>query len=51
MKEVGERVILEAVEQKGCEGCFFCHDDTCYGIWKLIISKRLINHSTKDINR
>ena len=30
MKEVGERVILEAVEQKGCDGCFFCHDDTCY---------------------
>ena len=34
MKElkVGERVTitLEVVEQNGCKGCFFCHDDTCY---------------------
>lgn len=20
----------EAVEQNCCDGCFFCHDDTCY---------------------
>ena len=35
MKElkVGERVTLEAIEKdvcNGCDGCFFCHDDTCY---------------------
>ena len=34
MKEIkaGQRVtiILEAVEQNGCDGCLFDHDDTCY---------------------
>lgn len=32
MKElkVGQRAVLEAVEQKGCDGCFFDHDDTRY---------------------
>lgn len=34
MKEikVGQRVtiILEAVEENGCDGCLFDHDDTCH---------------------
>ena len=30
--KVGERVtiILEAVEENGCDGCLFDHDDTCH---------------------
>lgn len=28
--KVGERVTLEAVEQNGCDGCFFEIDDTCH---------------------
>lgn len=28
--KVGERVILQVVEQKGCDGCFFGDDDTCH---------------------
>ena len=38
MKElkVGERVILEAVEQEGCDGCFFSDDmnHTCNDPYK-----------------
>lgn len=32
MKElkVGERVTLEVVEQKGCDGCFFFDKGICY---------------------
>lgn len=32
MKEfkVGDRFILEAVEQDDCDGCFFLNDDTCH---------------------
>lgn len=28
--KVGQRVVLEVVKQKGCDGCFFGYDDTCY---------------------
>lgn len=28
--KVGERVTLEVVEQKGCDGCFFFDKGTCY---------------------
>lgn len=26
-------------------------ESLCYGVWKLIVSRRLINHPAKDINR
>ena len=46
MKEikVGQRVtiILEAVEENGCDGCLFDHDDTChnptYNDWQMDFS-------------
>lgn len=28
--KVGQRVVLEVVKQKGCDGCFFGYDDTCH---------------------
>ena len=61
--KVGERVVLDIVvtETVTCAGCFFESKGACevwrkypcaskglfYGVWKLIVSRRLINHPAK----
>ena len=51
MKElkVGERAVIEAVEQKSCDGCFFDHDDTCVVTQPIMIGQTDSNVNQKTV--